>query len=101
KLEFGSGYLEDEAIFFPLLFSCKTITVVDEIFFLRRNRENSTMTMKPTARHVDGSLNCVNITLKLHGRGGFSKREKWHIKQRLKRQCSSYINIVRIGGGAF
>src|SRR5690554_356973 len=58
-LEFGPNFLEDEALFMPVLFSCDIYVVIDEVFFLRRNRDGSTMTLAPNLKHVNGALNCM------------------------------------------
>lgn len=100
-LEFGLNFLEDEALFLPVLFSCRTYAVIDEIFFLRRNREGSTMTMAPDARHVNGALNCMETTLKLYAREDLSDKERWHISKRLEGHCVAYIVTARAAGLKF
>lgn len=94
-LKFRNGYLEDEAIFYPLIFSCQSFYVLDEVFFYRRNRNGSTMTMKPNSKHVKGALNCIETSLELYQSRDFSKPEKWHIKKRIEKYCISYISIAR------
>lgn len=97
-LEFGPDYLEDEALFYSLLFSCSRYLVIDEVFFLRRNREGSTMTMAPNVRHVNGALNCMETTLKLYVRPDLSDKERWHIRKRLEGQCVTYYLMARDAG---
>lgn len=97
-LEFGPNFLEDEALFFPVLFACSTYVVIDEVFFLRRNRDGSTMTMAPDARHVNGALNCMETTLKLYARENLSDKERWHISKRLEDHCVNYIVKARAAG---
>lgn len=97
-LEFGSNFLEDEAIFYPLIFSCNTFEVLDEVFFLRRNREGSTMTIVPNEKHVNGALNCMETTLKLYAKAGLSDKERWHISKRLEGHCVAYILMARAAG---
>lgn len=97
-LEFGSNYLEDEALFYPVLFACTSFVVVDEVFFLRRNREGSTMTMAPNAKHVNGALNCLETTLRLYSQVGDHGEGGWYIRKRLKSHCLSYIIRARRAG---
>lgn len=95
RLNFSSNYFEDEAVFLPLIFTCSSFLVIDQVFFLRRNRENSTMTMQVGFRHVEGTKDCMNSTLRLLRDEKGSRREIWHIRNRLKRQSFSYINAAR------
>jgi glycosyltransferase involved in cell wall biosynthesis len=97
-LRFGNDYFEDEAIFYPLLFSCQSFCVLDKVFFYRRNRNDSLMTMKRNSNHVKGALNCMENTMKLYRSGHFSKREQWHIKKQLKNHCNSYIAMAKATG---
>lgn len=97
-LEFGPDYLEDEALFYSVLFSCSTYVVIDEVFFLRRNREGSTMTIAPNVRHVDGALNCMETNLKLYVRPDLSDKERWHISKRLEGHCVTYYVMARDAG---
>ncbi|MBB3332572.1 glycosyltransferase involved in cell wall biosynthesis [Halomonas campaniensis] len=94
-LKFGDGYFEDEAVFFPLLFSCNSFLVVDEFFFYRRIRDGSTMTMLPSSRHVSGALNCMNTLRELYSSKRLSKREVWHIRKRMKQHCARYLRVSR------
>lgn len=94
-LKFGENYLEDEAIFFPLLFSCQSFSVMNKVFFYRRNRDGSTMTMKPELRHVRGALDCLDRTIDLYRSHKWSKCEKWHLKKRLEGHCAVYLRIAR------
>jgi glycosyltransferase involved in cell wall biosynthesis len=91
KLVFGSDFLEDDALFFPLLFSCRSFFVFDVVMFLRRNRHGSTMTMPTNIKHVRGALNCINSSLHLLETEGFTLRERWHIRKRLEGYCISYV----------
>lgn len=100
-LEFGPDYLEDEALFYPLLFACTTFVVMNEVFFLRRNREGSTMTMVPNLRHVNGALNCIDTTMELYDRVDLSDKERWHVSKRLEQHCVSYIVMARASGFKF
>ncbi|MCB5161513.1 glycosyltransferase family 2 protein [Marinomonas algarum] len=95
KLEFGAGFFEDEAILFPLLFSCNSFLVIDDVYFLRRNRENSTMTMKVTKKHVDGALNCIETNLNLLNRLHLTAEEQGYIKKRIEDDCIRYILTAR------
>ena len=97
-LSFGKNYLEDEAIFYPLLFSCQSFCVVDKVFFYRRNRNDSTMTMTVNSKHVQGALNCIETTMALYYSKGFSEREYWHIKKLLEKHCISYIIMAKASG---
>ena len=94
-LEFGPNFLEDEALFFPVLFACSTYVVIDEVFFLRRNRDGSTMTIVPNAKHVNGALNCMESTLALYSSKDLASRERWHIRKRLKSHCVAYVVAAR------
>lgn len=97
-LEFGPNFLEDEALFMPVLFSCSTYVVIDEVFFLRRNRDGSTMTMAPNSKHVNGALNCMETTLSLYNSRHFTSRERWHVRKRLESHCIAYILTARRAG---
>lgn len=94
-LEFGHNFLEDDAIFFPVLFACSTFVVVDEVFFLRRNREGSTMTMAYNAKHVNGALDCLDITISLHDSGDLTAQEIKLVRNRIGSFCMAYIVMAR------
>ena len=94
-LEFGHNFLEDDAIFFPVLFACSTFVVLDEVFFLRRNREGSTMTMARNAKHVNGALDCLDSTISLHDSGGFTAQELKLVRNRIGSFCMAYIVMAR------
>lgn len=98
EIKFGNNFLEDEAIFFPLIFSCENFLVMNEVFFYRRNREGSTMTTIPTIKHVNGALDSINTTLTLYYSKSYSKRENWHIRKRLGNQTVSYIYMAKKAG---
>lgn len=91
RLKFKNNYLEDEAIFFPLLFSCCKFSVIEKSYFYRRNRDNSTMTMRLNSKHVKGALDCIVSSLELYNSQKFSKKEEWHIRKRLEIHCLTYI----------
>lgn len=97
-LEFGLNFLEDEALFFPLLFACSTFVVLEEVFFLRRNREGSTMTMTPNAKHVNGARSCMETTFRLYSADKLTSRERWHISKKLESHCIAYIVMARRAG---
>ena len=95
ELSFGKNYYEDEAIFYPLLFSCDNYLVIDEVFFLRRNREGSTMTMLLNEKHVNGMLDCMHKSLQLYSKPDISVKERWFVSKRLEDQCVAYILRAR------
>lgn len=97
-LKFGPHFLEDEALFFPLLFSCRTFVVIDEVLFLRRNREGSTMTMERNSKHLKGALNCVHTALQLYQSKELNDKERWHILRRLESRSIVYILTARRAG---
>lgn len=97
-LEFGPNFLEDEALFYPVLFACNTFVVINEVFFLRRNREGSTMTIAPNAKHVNGALHCMQTTLGLYASSECTPKERWHISKRLESHCTTYIVMSRKAG---
>lgn len=97
-LKFGPNFLEDEALFMPVLFACSSYVVVDEVLFLRRNRDGSTMTMAPNSKHVNGALNCMKTTLSLYSSKHFTFRERWHVRKRLESHCIFYIVNARRAG---
>lgn len=97
-LEFGPNFLEDEALFMPVLFACSSYVVIDEVFFLRRNRDGSTMTMTPNEKHLNGALNCMETTLTLYSSKHLTSRERWHIRKRLESHCVGYIVTARRAG---
>lgn len=97
-LAFEASYLEDEALFFPLLFSCHTFVVFDEVLFLRRNRAGSTMTMVRNEKHLSGALNCVRTTLELYSSKELNDKERRHILRRLESRCIVYILTARKAG---
>lgn len=94
-LKFQNGYLEDEAIFYPLLFTCRSFYVLDKVFFYRRNRDDSTMTMKPNIKHVTGALNCIETALDLYNSKEITDQERQHVKKRLESYCISYIATAK------
>lgn len=97
-LQFGRNYLEDEALFLPVIFSCSSYVILDEVFFLRRNRHGSTMTMEASEKHVSGALNCMETTLRLYSSMCLTTRERWHVRKRLGLHCTSYIVTARQAG---
>lgn len=94
-LSFGSNFLEDESIFYPLLFSCQSFLVTDQVFFLRRNRNGSTMTVKPTLKHVNGAIDCIRSIEALYASADITKKESWHICRRLETYCYAYFHIAK------
>ena len=94
-LKFGANFLEDDALFYPLIFSCNSILVIDEVFFIRRNREGSIMTMAPNAGHVSGAINCIETALKLYAKDGLSDEDRWHISKRIERHCVVYMQMAK------
>ncbi len=98
KLKFDSNFYEDEAIFYPLLFSCSNFVVINEKFFMRRNREGSTMTMVPNIKHVNGALNCIETTMRLYYKKGLSSKERSYISKQLQSHCLAYIVSARRAG---
>lgn len=94
-LQFGPYFFEDEALFYPLLFSCNSFVVLDEVFFMRRNREGSSMTMLPNDKHVQGALNCMETTMEFQRAASLTPRERWHIRKRLQLHCITYIVAAR------
>jgi len=94
-LEFGHNFLEDDAIFFSVLFACSTFVVLDEVFFLRRNREGSTMTMAYNAKHVNGALDCLDSTISLHDSGNLTAQELKLVRNRIGSFCMAYIFMAR------
>lgn len=95
KLRFASNYYEDEAIFFPVLFACNSFFVMDDVFFYRRNREGSTMTMTLNIKHVNGSLNCMKTLMNLYQRRDLAGAERTHLINRLCFYCVNYIVTAR------
>lgn len=100
-LKFGRNYFEDEAIFFPFIFSCQSFSVLNKIFFYRRIRDGSTMTMKPSLKHVEGALDCMERTVELYFSNRLTRREKWHVRKRLVAHCSLYLRMAREAGSTF
>ena len=92
---FETDFLEDMEVFFPLLFACRTFAVVDEVFFQRRNRNNSTMAMPPNEKHVNGVLKCIQSSLWLYTARDLSNRERWHVRKRLESYCIRYVLTAR------
>lgn len=97
-LAFAPDFLEDEALFFPLLFACRTFVVFDEVLFLRRNRADSTMTMVRNEKHLNGALNCVRTTLQLYDSKELNDKERQHTLRRLEARCIVYILTARKAG---
>lgn len=97
-LKFGPNFREDEAIFFPLIFACQKYSVIDQIYFHRRNREGSTMTTAPNQKHVVGLLNCLQASMTLYNSVDVTSKERWHIKKRLESHCISYIVVAKSAG---
>lgn len=94
-LSFSDGYLEDQAIFFPLLFFCNSFLVVDEVFFLRRNRQGSTMTMTPNHNHVSGAMNCISAALAVYLDQELTAGERKHVRNKICAYCITYIRTAR------
>ena len=94
-LKFPDNYLEDDAIFFPLLFKCETYRVIDSVYFYRRIRNNSTMTIKPTSKHVIGAINCINSIIDLLENNNNNLIETQILKKRLASYCLAYISLAR------
>lgn len=98
-LEFMGDYLEDDAIFYPLLFSCQVIDVVDRVYFYRRMRAGSTMTTRPNKKHVSGSINCINSAMRLyHSLPKRLERERSCVLKRLEGYSLAYLYYSRLAG---
>ncbi|MFD2190056.1 glycosyltransferase family 2 protein [Pistricoccus aurantiacus] len=98
RLQFKGHFLEDNALFYPLLFSCKSIKVIDDILFFRRNRAGSTMTMKPNKKHAQGALNCLSTTINLYYEIENSYDKKKYITEKVKGFSLYYIIYCRKAG---
>jgi len=94
-LQFDADFHQDAAIFFPLLFACHTFVVLDQVFFYRRFREGSTMTMLRNEKHVNGSLNCMQRTLSLYHDKNLNDAERRHVRKMLQFFCIHYIKTAR------
>lgn len=101
KLEFESNYLEDDAIFYPLIFSCTTLNVMNDCFFHRRVRAGSTMTSNLTIKHVQGALNCLETTINLYHKLSFrNKKDKKIILNKIENLSLRYISYCRRAGSS-
>ena len=99
KLEFESNFLEDDAIFFPLIFSCITLNVMNDCFFHRRVRAGSTMTSELTNKHVLGALNCLETTIDLFHKLSFeNEKSKKIILNKIENLSLRYISYSRRAG---
>ncbi len=97
RLEFATNYLEDDALFYPLIFSCESIDVMDECFFYRRIRPGSAMTIVTSKKHVDGALNCLVKAIDLyHKVDNQSKIGKKYIKKRIESFSTTYVRYCRV-----
>lgn len=99
KLEFDSNYLEDDAVFYPLIFSCTTLNVMNDCFFHRRVRAGSTMTSKLNKKHVLGALNCLETTIDLYYNLSFKNQsDKKIILKKIENLSLRYISYCRRAG---
>ena len=100
SLKFGGNYFEDDAIFLPLLFFCESFAVIDKVYFFRRNRPGSTVTMETTAMHVRGARDCTLSTLGLMRGRSLSGTERALARNRLVTHFACYFRLARDFGTA-
>lgn len=93
-LSFGSFYHEDEEVFYPLIFKSDVFLVVNDVFFYRRVRNNSTMTGKKTNKHLEGVFETVNSLLKLKSEV-FDGSSINYISCRIRRFLVIYVGLCR------
>jgi len=96
KLEFGPNYYEDDALFYPLLFSCSSFRVIDTPLFRRRIRKGSTMTIPKNEKHVLGALNCLVTTLELYHSFSPSSVQASQVAKKVEAFSIKYIRCCRV-----
>ncbi|RUO56240.1 glycosyltransferase family 2 protein [Pseudidiomarina homiensis] len=98
ELKFKSYYHEDEEILFPLIFACTTFVVRDTIYFRRRIRPNSTMTIRRTDSHIAGIRATIDTLTELKRTKDVSKLGVRLINKRIHSFSISYVNAsIQVG----
>jgi glycosyltransferase involved in cell wall biosynthesis len=59
ELQFKANFHEDDEIFLPLLLNARKFVVTNKVYFMRRIRHGSTMTMGKSKKHADGYRDTV------------------------------------------
>ncbi|MCE8031829.1 glycosyltransferase family 2 protein [Billgrantia tianxiuensis] len=94
KLRFKAYYHEDEEVFYPLIFAAERYVVVDEVFFQRRIRQGSTMTMSKNRKHVRGLHVLLESLLALYRDPAYRDCRR-HIRKRAIQYTGQYMNVCR------
>lgn len=95
KLTFNHYFHEDEELFYRLLFAAQHVYLTQEIYFLRRIRAGSTMTMQKQPKHVRGLAEVLRSLLILLKDNGNSVLQTQLLRRRLRRFSSSYVRCCK------
>ncbi|MCE9662262.1 glycosyltransferase family 2 protein [Halomonas sp. M5N1S17] len=97
KLRFKEHYHEDEEIFYPLIFSARRYVVTDDVFFQRRIRHGSTMTIPKNMKHVKGLHQLLESLLMLYRNPSY-RDCRHYIRRRAIFFTGKYMSICRKAG---
>lgn len=97
-IKFKKNIHEDEEVLYPLVLSAGTVVSVDEEFFLRRLRSNSTMTSPKNREHVHGREVNMISSLALLRKKGWGASVKWALRKRAFWMAVSYFKDCHQAG---
>lgn len=99
ELRFPAGFHEDEDVLVPLFASAQTALVLDDVFFYRRVRRESVMTMAKTVSHVYGRERNVRYALQaLHRTPGSDEQLRRLLRSRCEMFAKLYIELANETG---
>lgn len=93
NLQFNDFFHEDEEILYPLIFSAYSYVMSKDIYFLRRIRNNSTMTQIKSIKHEFGLEAVLSSLLKLLDKNKSNHLRAALIRRRLGIFCLSYLAV--------
>lgn len=98
-LQFPANYHQDEDVLFPLVRGADRVTVVRDVFFFRRVRPNSTMTMAKTQRHVAARRrNVVYALAQLQSVTSSNRKLRKVARERCVAMTYCYVEIAGAAG---
>ncbi|GAB3289716.1 glycosyltransferase family 2 protein [Pseudidiomarina andamanensis] len=95
NIQFNCYFHEDEEVLYPLIFSAKKLSILNDVYFFRRIRSNSTMTGIKTIKHTLGYAEVLNSTIRLLKENKSDSMRALLIRRRLGLFAPSYVVAAR------
>lgn len=96
KLSFNEFYHEDEELFYRLIFAAQSYYMTQEVYFLRRLRDGSTMSGKKQPKHALGLHALLQSLVAMAAANRDKPLRMRLIRRRIRRFAASYIFCCRL-----